>query len=221
VDGEPVSGCLRKYRNREQNDYYHFTGSFVEWTEDGIGVAEDNKSPPNSFTGLFRQGIWVEGTFTTHDGFCYIGKFDAQGVKYHDPAGLLRFPPGLEFAEFTGTFENGRYISGTMQFASWSPKATYVGRFADGMLHGWGELTFKPGHPMGYKVFEGEFKENKLAHGTLTFVDGTTLEGSFKDDRPEDLTCVIRFCPVLSIVIFIMIHSIMIISINIIIYCKN
>ena len=135
LDGEPINGTLLKYTSRStSNEYYRYQGDFEDWCEHGRGrVIDSTTTPPNTFQGLFKLGKWVEGALTTEHGYRYEGKFDSNGMKYHDMNGKLCFPPKSNYKEFQGVLEQGRILQGEMKYRASSSRDVYIGTFKDGM----------------------------------------------------------------------------------------
>jgi hypothetical protein len=193
VDGEPVSGSLRKMQVRDSSYHiYSYQGEFKDWIEDGKGQAEDAKSPPNRFVGVFRAGKWVEGTLTTNNSFIYTGKFDEDG-KYCDPNGYLQFPPSCDFFEYRGKFVDHKFLEGVMQYRDSCDFKEYTGHFKDDQLHGAGILTWKDVNADTYKQFQGTFACGQMVEGKMTFQDGSEYEGKFLNQKMHGEAGLIRY----------------------------
>ena len=136
-----------------------------------------------------RQWTNCKGTYTTENGYKYVGKFKDGKILI----GIATYPGG---AKYVGRFKNYKpYGEGTFTYSDGSQ---YFGEWKDGKGHGQGIKIWKDGrkytggfkndephgqgtfiHPDGSKYF-GQYKDGKRhGEGTLTYSDGKTYIGQF------------------------------------------
>ena len=136
-----------------------------------------------------RQWTNCKGTYTTENGYKYVGKFKDGKILI----GTATYPGG---ARYVGEFKNDEpHGQGTFTYSDGSK---YFGEWKDGKGHGQGIKTWKDGrkytggfkndephgqgtfiYPDGSKYF-GQYKDGKRhGEGTLTYSDGKTYIGQF------------------------------------------
>ena len=136
-----------------------------------------------------RQWTNCKGTYTTENGYKYVGKFKDGKILI----GTATYSGG---ARYVGEFKNDEpHGQGTFTYSDGSK---YFGEWKDGKGHGQGIKTWKDGrkytggfkndephgegtfiHPDGSKYF-GQYKDGKRhGEGTLTYSDGKTYIGQF------------------------------------------
>ena len=136
-----------------------------------------------------RQWTNCKGTYTTENGYKYVGKFKDGKILI----GTATYPGG---ARYVGEFKNDEpHGQGTFTYSDGSK---YFGEWKDGKGHGQGIKTWKDGrkytggfkndephgqgtfiYPDGSKYF-GQYKDGKRhGEGTLTYADGKTYIGQF------------------------------------------
>jgi len=136
-----------------------------------------------------RQWTNCKGTYTTENGYKYVGKFKDGKILI----GTAIYPGG---ARYVGGFKNYKpHGEGTFTYSDGSK---YFGEWKDGKGHGQGIKTWKDGrkytggfkndephgegtfiYPDGSKYF-GQYKDGKRhGEGTLTYSDGKTYIGQF------------------------------------------
>jgi len=136
-----------------------------------------------------RQWTNCKGTYTTENGYKYVGKFKDGKILI----GTATYSGG---ARYVGEFKNDEpHGQGTFTYSDGSK---YFGEWKDGKGHGQGIKTWKDGrkytggfkndephgkgtfiHPDGTKYF-GQYKDGKRhGEGTLTYSDGKTYIGQF------------------------------------------
>ena len=136
-----------------------------------------------------RQWTNCKGTYTTENGYKYVGKFKDGKILI----GTAIYPGG---AGYVGGFKNYKpHGEGTFTYSDGSK---YFGEWKDGKGHGQGIKTWKDGrkytggfkndephgqgtfiYPDGSKYF-GQYKDGKRhGEGTLTYSDGKTYIGQF------------------------------------------
>ena len=137
----------------------------------------------------FRQWTNCKGTYTTENGYKYVGKFKDGKILI----GTATYSGG---ARYVGEFKNDEpHGQGTFTYSDGSK---YFGEWKAGKGHGQGIKTWKDGrkytggfkndephgqgtfiHPDGSKYF-GQYKDGKRhGEGTLTYSDGKTYIGQF------------------------------------------
>ena len=136
-----------------------------------------------------RQWTNCKGTYTTENGYKYVGKFKDGKILI----GIATYPGGTKYV---GRFKNYKpHGEGTFTY---SDESQYFGEWKDGKSHGQGIKTWKDGrkytggfkndephgqgtfiYPDGSKYF-GQYKDGKRhGEGTLTYSDGKTYIGQF------------------------------------------
>ena len=136
-----------------------------------------------------RQWTNCKGTYTTENGYKYVGKFKDGKILI----GTATYSGG---ARYVGEFKNDEpHGQGTFTYSDGSK---YFGEWKDGKGHGQGIKTWKDGrkytggfkndephgqgtfiYPDGSKYF-GQYKDGKRhGEGTLTYSDGKTYIGQF------------------------------------------
>ena len=136
-----------------------------------------------------RQWTNCKGTYTTENGYKYVGKFKDGKILI----GTATYSGG---ARYVGEFKNDEpHGQGTFTYSDGSK---YFGELKDGKGHGQGIKTWKDGrkytggfkndephgqgtfiYPDGSKYF-GQYKDGKRhGEGTLTYSDGKTYIGQF------------------------------------------
>ena len=136
-----------------------------------------------------RQWTNCKGTYTTENGYKYVGKFKDGKILI----GTAIYPGG---ARYVGEFKNYKpHGEGTFTYSDGSK---YFGEWKNGKGHGQGIKTWKDGrkytggfkndephgqgtfiYPDGSKYF-GQYKDGKRhGEGTLTYSDGKTYIGQF------------------------------------------
>ena len=136
-----------------------------------------------------RQWTNCKGTYTTENGYKYVGKFKDGKILI----GTATYSGG---ARYVGEFKNDEpHGQGTFTYSDGSK---YFGEWKAGEGHGQGIKTWKDGrkytggfkndephgqgtfiHPDGSKYF-GQYKDGKRhGEGTLTYSDGKTYIGQF------------------------------------------
>jgi len=136
-----------------------------------------------------RQWTNCKGTYTTENGYKYVGKFKDGKILI----GTATYSGG---ARYVGEFKNDEpHGQGTFTYSDGSK---YFGEWKDGKGHGQGIKTWKDGrkytggfkndephgqgtfiYPDGSKYF-GQYKDGKRhGEGTLTYADGKTYIGQF------------------------------------------
>jgi len=136
-----------------------------------------------------RQWTNCKGTYTTENGYKYVGKFKDGKILI----GTATYSGG---ARYVGEFKNDEpHGQGTFTYSDGSK---YFGEWKAGKGHGQGIKTWKDGrkytggfkndephgqgtfiHPDGSKYF-GQYKDGKRhGEGTLTYSDGKTYIGQF------------------------------------------
>jgi len=136
-----------------------------------------------------RQWTNCKGTYTTENGYKYVGKFKDGKILI----GTATYSGG---ARYVGGFKNDKpHGQGTFTYSDGSK---YFGEWKDGKGHGQGIKTWKDGrkytggfkndephgqgtfiYPDGSKYF-GQYKDGKRhGEGTLTYSDGKTYIGQF------------------------------------------
>ena len=136
-----------------------------------------------------RQWTNCKGTYTTENGYKYVGKFKDGKILI----GTATYSGG---ARYVGEFKNNEpHGQGTFTYSDGSK---YFGEWKDGKGHGQGIKTWKDGrkytggfkndephgqgtfiYPDGSKYF-GQYKDGKRhGEGTLTYSDGKTYIGQF------------------------------------------
>ena len=136
-----------------------------------------------------RQWTNCKGTYTTENGYKYVGKFKDGKILI----GIATYSGG---ARYVGEFKNDEpHGQGTFTYSDGSK---YFGEWKDGKGHGQGIKTWKDGrkytggfkndephgqgtfiYPDGSKYF-GQYKDGKRhGEGTLTYSDGKTYIGQF------------------------------------------
>ena len=136
-----------------------------------------------------RQWTNCKGTYTTENGYKYVGKFKDGKI-------LIGTATYSEGARYVGRFKNYKpHGEGTFTYSDGSK---YFGEWKDGKGHGQGIKTWKDGrkytggfkndephgqgtfiYPDGSKYF-GQYKDGKRhGEGTLTYSDGKTYIGQF------------------------------------------
>ncbi len=137
----------------------------------------------------FRQWTNCKGTYTTENGYKYVGKFKDGKILI----GTATYSGG---ARYVGEFKNDEpHGQGTFTYSDGSK---YFGEWKAGKGHGQGIKTWKDGrkytggfkndephgqgtfiYPDGSKYF-GQYKDGKRhGEGTLTYSDGKTYIGQF------------------------------------------
>ena len=117
-----------------------------------------------------RQWTNCKGTYTTENGYKYVGKFKDGKILI----GTATYPGG---ARYTGRFKNDEpHGEGTFTYSDGSK---YFGEWKDGKGHGQGIKTWKDG-----RKYTGGFK-NDEPHGQGTFIypDGSKYYGQYKDGK--------------------------------------
>ena len=142
----------------------------------------------------FKQWTNCQGTYTTENGYKYVGKFKDGKILI----GTATYPGG---AKYVGGFKNYKphgegtfiYSNGTKYFGewkdgkghgqgikTWKDGRKYTGGFKNDEPHGRGTFT----HPDGSEYF-GQYKDGKRhGEGTLTYSDGKTYIGRFAAGLP-------------------------------------
>ena len=136
-----------------------------------------------------RQWTNCKGTYTTENGYKYVGKFKDGKILI----GTATYSGG---ARYVGEFKNDEpHGQGTFTYSDGSK---YFGKWKDGKGHGQGIKTWKDGRKYtgGFKYDEphgqgtfiypdeskyfGQYKDGKRhGEGTLTYSDGKTYIGQF------------------------------------------
>ena len=117
-----------------------------------------------------RQWTNCKGTYTTENGYKYVGKFKDGKILI----GIATYPGG---AKYVGRFKNYKpHGEGTFTYSDGSK---YFGEWKDGKGHGQGIKTWKDG-----RKYTGGFK-NDEPHGQGTFIypDGSKYYGQYKDGK--------------------------------------
>jgi len=117
-----------------------------------------------------RQWTNCKGTYTTENGYKYVGKFKDGKILI----GTATYSGG---ARYVGEFKNDEpHGQGTFTYSDGSK---YFGEWKAGKGHGQGIKTWKDG-----RKYTGEFK-NDEPHGKGTFIhpDGTKYFGQYKDGQ--------------------------------------
>ena len=155
---------------------------------------EIESSLPKCQGNNFKQWTNCQGTYTTDNGYKYVGKFKNGKILI----GTATYPGG---AKYTGGFKNDEphgggtfiYSNGTKYFGewkdgkghgqgikTWKDGRKYTGGFKNDEPHGRGTFT----HPDGSEYF-GQYKDGKRhGEGTLTYSDGKTFIGLFAAGLP-------------------------------------
>ena len=136
-----------------------------------------------------RQWTNCKGTYTTENGYKYVGKFKDGKILI----GTATYSGG---ARYVGEFKNDEpHGQGTFTY---SDRSKYFGEWKDGKGHGQGIKTWKDGrkytggfkndepHGQGTFIYPdeskyfGQYKDGKRhGEGTLTYSDGKTYIGQF------------------------------------------
>ena len=141
-----------------------------------------------------KQWTICKGTYTTENGYKYVGKFKDGEILI----GTATYPGG---AKYVGGFKNYKphgegtftYSNGTKYFGewkngkgngqgikTWKDGKEYAGGFKNDEPHGQGTFIY----PDGSKYF-GQYKDGKRhGEGTLTYSDGKTYMGQFAAGLP-------------------------------------
>jgi len=126
-----------------------------------------------------RQWTNCKGTYTTENGYKYVGKFKYSGgaryvgeFKNDEPhgQGTFTYSDGSKyFGEWKAGKGHGQGIK------TWKDGRKYTGGFKNDEPHGQGTFTYSDGS----KYF-GQYKDGKRhGEGTLTYSDGKTYIGQF------------------------------------------
>lgn len=170
------------------------------------------KGVPHGFGRMIKsEGSMIEGFFNegNPEGYirrieapsadCYEGEFkgglangrgtqiDERGIVTDcnmwvngQPTGrvVMRNPQGQVI--FEGAMNNGKKV-GMCTWYDDKQKVTLTGNFADDLLEGKGIKAFDNG-----QIYDGEFKKGiETGNGSLTYVDGRKIVGSFVNGKPH------------------------------------
>ena len=180
VDGRKYLGGWKDGKKHGQGtftnpDGYTYTGEWKDGKTNGRGT--ETFPDRDKYVGKFKNGKkHGQGTHTSPDGDKYVGKFK-NGKKHGQ--GTLTSPNG---DEYLGKFKNGKkHGQGTLtSFGGFR----YVGKFKNGKKHGLGTFTWSDGGK-----YEGEWEDGKFhGQGTFTFSDGNKGVGSFRGNKPWNIT---------------------------------
>ena len=150
-----------------------------EWDEEKREEAEAKKEQEESLQlenlskcqgSDSKQWTNCKGTYTTENGYKYIGKFRDGKILI----GTAIYPGG---ARYVGIFKNYKpHGEGTFTYSDGSK---YFGEWKNGKGHGQGIKTWKDG-----RKYTGGFKNDK-PHGQGTFIypDGSKYFGQYKDGK--------------------------------------
>ena len=150
-----------------------------EWDEDKREEAEAKKEQEESLQlenlskcqgSDSRQWTNCKGTYTTENGYKYVGKFKDGKILI----GTATYSDG---ARYVGEFKNDEpHGQGTFTYSDGSK---YFGEWKDGKGHGQGIKTWKDG-----RKYTGGFKNDKPhGKGTFTHPDGSTYYGQYIDGK--------------------------------------
>ena len=103
------------------------------------------------------------------DGSFYEGSVNAQGKE--DGQGRINYASG---DTLKGTFEDGDCTYAIINKKSGD---SYTGSMKDLKYHGRGTLNTKKAKQVGL------FRDNRFAHGKITFADGSTYEGALENGQ--------------------------------------
>ena len=117
-----------------------------------------------------RQWTNCKGTYTTENGYKYVGKFKDGKILI----GTATYSGG---ARYVGEFKNDEpHGQGTFTYSDGSK---YFGEWKDGKGHGQGIKTWKDG-----RKYTGGFKNDEPhGQGTFTYSDGSKYFGQYKDGK--------------------------------------
>ena len=142
----------------------------------------------------FKQWSNCKGTYTTENGYKYVGKFKDGKIligtaTYSDGARYVgEFKNDEPHGQGTFTYSDGSKYFGEWKegkghgqgIKTWKNGRKYTGGFKNGEPHGQGTFTYSDGS----KYF-GEYKDGKRhGEGTLTYSDGKTYIGQFAAGLP-------------------------------------
>lgn len=145
-------------------------------------------TPPDSNgKGSFVNGVF-HGNGTLEDeehNRVYFGEF-----KNGERSGKGREHYSNNFS-YVGDYRDGKR-NGHGVFSDQDGSEVYSGEYEDDLMHGRGRLSMCTRHGGGN--YEGDFFHDKFSgSGTYTYPDGTSVEGQWLDDVPQDGDWTIRY----------------------------
>jgi len=164
--GKKIGLSAREYKETVVKANYGVGKYFGQVNKDQLPNGKGNLIYKNGheFTGEFKDGKKIIGTYTWPNGEKFVGDF--KDGRHSN--GTFTWPNGNKYVgEFKKGKKNG---SGTF---TWPDGKKYVGEFKDDWRTGKGTFTW----PDGDK-YVGEFKKNlRHGYGKYTYADGSVQEG--------------------------------------------